>query len=83
MTSNSDRGIIDTLSNHSVNETVERLKGILQAKGVTIFAIVDHSGEAAKVGAEDASDQARHLRQPQSRNTFNVSRSERRHRPPT
>jgi len=45
-----NRGIIDTLSNHSVDETVEKLKGILAAKGVTLFALVDHSGEAAKVG---------------------------------
>jgi uncharacterized protein (DUF302 family) len=29
---------------------VERLKGILQTKGITLFAVVDHSGEAAKVG---------------------------------
>ncbi|HYK38857.1 MAG TPA: DUF302 domain-containing protein [Candidatus Eremiobacteraceae bacterium] len=44
------RGIIDKPSNHSVNETVDKLKGILEAKGVTLFAIVDHSGEAEKVG---------------------------------
>jgi uncharacterized protein (DUF302 family) len=50
MTPDRDRGIIDTPSNHSVDETVERLKGILQAKGVTLFALVDHSGEAEKVG---------------------------------
>ena len=50
MTSNRDRGIIDTPSNHSVDETVEKLKGILQAKGITLFALVDHSGEAEKVG---------------------------------
>jgi len=43
-------GIIDTLSNHSVDETVEKLKGILQAKGIALFALVDHSGEAQKVG---------------------------------
>src|SRR4029077_6779777 len=43
-------GLIDIPSNHSVDETVEKLKGILQAKGVTLFALVDHSGEAAKVG---------------------------------
>src|SRR6202035_2871922 len=30
--------------------TLERLKRTLQAKGVAIFAIVDHSGEAEKVG---------------------------------
>jgi uncharacterized protein (DUF302 family) len=40
------KGIVDTPSNHSVDQTVERLKGILQAKGVTLFALVDHSGEA-------------------------------------
>ena len=50
MTPGRDRGIIDTPSNHSVDETVEKLKGILQAKGVTLFALVDHSGEAEKVG---------------------------------
>jgi uncharacterized protein (DUF302 family) len=43
-------GIVDVPSNHSVDETVERVKGILQAKGITLFALVDHSGEAAKVG---------------------------------
>ena len=44
------KGITDIASNHSVDETVEKLKGILQAKGVTLFAVVDHSGEAEKVG---------------------------------
>ena len=45
-----DNGIISKPSNHSVNETVEKIKGILQAKGVALFALVDHSGEAEKVG---------------------------------
>jgi uncharacterized protein (DUF302 family) len=45
-----DNGIVHKLSHHSVDETVERLKGILQTKGVTLFALVDHSGEAQKVG---------------------------------
>lgn len=45
-------GIVNTSSNHSVDETVERLKQILQAKGVTLFAVVDHSGEAKKAGME-------------------------------
>jgi uncharacterized protein (DUF302 family) len=43
-------GLIDIPSNHSVDKTVEKLMGILQANGVTLFALVDHSGEAAKVG---------------------------------
>jgi len=41
-------GIVDVPSNHSVDQTVEKLKGILNAKGVTLFALVDHSGEAEK-----------------------------------
>lgn len=45
-----DNGIKKLPSKHSVDETVERLKGILQAKGVILFALVDHSGEAKKVG---------------------------------
>jgi uncharacterized protein (DUF302 family)/pimeloyl-ACP methyl ester carboxylesterase len=45
-----DNGIVSRRSRHSVDETVEKLKHILQAKGVTLFALVDHSGEAEKVG---------------------------------
>lgn len=43
-------GIVDIRSNDSVDETVDKLKAILHAKGVTLFALVDHSGEAEKVG---------------------------------
>ena len=43
-------GIVQVASNHSVDQTVDKLKGILQAKGVALFALVDHSGEAEKVG---------------------------------
>lgn len=45
-----ESGILRTASNHSVNETVVRLQSILQAKGVKLFTIVDHSGEAASAG---------------------------------
>lgn len=50
MTSTTDNGIISRPSSHSVDETVAKLKAILQAKGVALFALVDHSGEAEKVG---------------------------------
>jgi uncharacterized protein (DUF302 family) len=52
MPSTSDNGIISKQSDHSVDEIVEKLKGILQAKGITLFALVDHSGEAAKAGLQ-------------------------------
>ena len=44
------QGIIDKPSNHSVEQTVDKAKNILQSKGITLFALIDHSGEASKVG---------------------------------
>jgi uncharacterized protein (DUF302 family) len=41
-------GVVSLAAAHSVDETVEKLKSILAAKRVTLFAVVDHSGEAAK-----------------------------------
>lgn len=52
MTTQRDNGILDVPSSHTVDETVEKLKGILQAKGVTLFALIDHSGEAERVGLQ-------------------------------
>jgi uncharacterized protein (DUF302 family) len=50
MVPDNGKGLIDIPSNHSVDETVRKLKEILQTKGITLFALVDHSGEAAKAG---------------------------------
>jgi uncharacterized protein (DUF302 family) len=45
-----EEGIVKIPSHHSVDETVDKLETILKSKGVTLFALVDHSGEAEKVG---------------------------------
>jgi uncharacterized protein (DUF302 family)/uncharacterized membrane protein YidH (DUF202 family) len=45
-----DNGILRSASKLSVDETVARLQAALQAKGVKLFTIVDHSGEAASAG---------------------------------
>jgi uncharacterized protein (DUF302 family)/uncharacterized membrane protein YidH (DUF202 family) len=45
-----NNGIVTLASRHSVDQTVQKLTNILQSKGVTLFALVDHSGEAEKVG---------------------------------
>jgi uncharacterized protein (DUF302 family) len=45
-----EAGIVTIPSHHSVDDTVDRLKDILQSKQITVFALIDHSGEAAKVG---------------------------------
>jgi uncharacterized protein (DUF302 family) len=50
MPSTTDKGLINKPSHHSVDQTVEKLKNILQSKGVALFALIDHSGEAEKVG---------------------------------
>lgn len=46
----SANGIITHPSPYPVPETLDRLESILRAKNITIFARIDHSGEAAKVG---------------------------------
>ena len=50
MSSNSVPGFISKPSQHSVPETIQRLSAALRSKGVAIFALVDHSGEAEKAG---------------------------------
>jgi hypothetical protein len=47
---NAENGLIHLESKHSVDETLQRLQLLLQEKNINIFALVDHSGEAAKVG---------------------------------
>jgi uncharacterized protein (DUF302 family) len=43
-------GIVSRLSNHSVGETIAQLVSALNAGGVKLFATIDHSGEAERVG---------------------------------
>jgi uncharacterized protein (DUF302 family) len=45
-----DNGLIDLPSKRSVDQTLDKLRRILGAKNITLFAVVDHSGEAAKLG---------------------------------
>jgi uncharacterized protein (DUF302 family) len=45
-----DDGLVRVASHHSVEETLQRLEAAFAAKGLQIFARVDHSGEAEKVG---------------------------------
>ena len=45
-----NNGIVNKPSKHSVDDTLRNLQNMLEAKGIAVFALVDHSGEAAKVG---------------------------------
>jgi uncharacterized protein (DUF302 family) len=50
MPSQEANGIVNVPSSHSVSETVMRLETVLAEKGVKIFALIDHSGEAGLAG---------------------------------
>ncbi|HEV8038098.1 MAG TPA: DUF302 domain-containing protein [Bryobacteraceae bacterium] len=52
MTLNRENGIVSIPCHRTVDQTVEKLEGILKAKGVKLFALVDHSGEAERVGMQ-------------------------------
>jgi uncharacterized protein (DUF302 family) len=50
MSSNSKNGIVTIPGRQTVDQIVQKLEGILKAKGVKLFALIDHSGEAEKAG---------------------------------
>jgi uncharacterized protein (DUF302 family) len=50
MTSRPDNGIIHLRSPYTFANTLQRLESAITTKGIAIFARIDHSGEAAKVG---------------------------------
>jgi uncharacterized protein (DUF302 family) len=45
-----NNGLVQVRSKHSVDDTVARLKAAFVEKGMQVFAVIDHSGEAEKVG---------------------------------
>lgn len=47
---NKGMGLVEVASHRSVDETIAKLQAAFQEKGLQTFAIIDHSGEAAKVG---------------------------------
>jgi len=50
MTSNSESGIVTLPGKHSVEQTVAKIEETLRAKGVKLFTVIDHSGEAEQAG---------------------------------
>jgi uncharacterized protein (DUF302 family) len=45
-----ENGLVRVPSRYPVEETVQRLQTTFAAKGLQVFALIDHSGEAVKVG---------------------------------
>jgi len=52
MSAETENGLIHLASKYSVDETLSRLQNLLREHNVTVFALVDHSGEAAKAGLQ-------------------------------
>lgn len=52
MPTTTTEGVVTKRSPFSVEDTVARLTSLVNEKGLVLFAVVDHSGEAAKVGLE-------------------------------
>jgi uncharacterized protein (DUF302 family) len=44
------KGLVTVASHYSVEDTVNRLQAAFVEKGMQVFAVIDHSGEAEKVG---------------------------------
>ena len=47
---NSADGIITKSANCTVEEAVNKIKSLLVIRGITLFAVIDHSGEAEAAG---------------------------------
>lgn len=47
-------GLVRVASHHSVEDTVRLLEASFAEKGLKVFAVIDHSGEAEKVGLKMA-----------------------------
>jgi uncharacterized protein (DUF302 family) len=45
-------GVVTKLSRRSVADTVSRLTEMAEARGLGVFAVIDHSGEAERAGLE-------------------------------
>lgn len=45
-----NNGLVTRRSRYGFDETVSRLTAMIEGKGAKVFAVIDHSGEAASVG---------------------------------
>jgi uncharacterized protein (DUF302 family) len=46
------QGMVHLPTSQSVEEALEKLQTILKTRGIPVFALIDHSGEAARIGLE-------------------------------
>jgi len=51
---NPANGIVTKSANCTVEEAVDKIKSLLVGRGIMLFAVIDHSGEAEAIGMKDA-----------------------------
>jgi uncharacterized protein (DUF302 family) len=56
-TTEAEQGILRIRSHHSVAVTIDRLRGLLQQRGILVFAHIDFSGDAARAGLQMRAEQ--------------------------
>ena len=65
-----ENGMVHVASRYSVDDTVNRLQAAFMEKGLQVFAVIDHSGEAQKkVGLKMRLDEGRDLWEPKGWDT--------------
>ena len=67
-----DNGLVRIPSRYSVEETLQRLESALAARGLQVFARIDHSGEAEKLGRKMLATKVLIFGSPKCGNTLNT-----------
>jgi hypothetical protein len=69
-------GLVQMHSKYSVADTVQRLEAAFREKGLQVFAVIDHSGEAENVGLTMRPTKGRDLRESEGWDPADGGRSE-------
>ena len=75
-------GVVSLASPYTVDDTTERVVRVIERAGMTIFARIDQQGAAQGGGVDDATHDARAVRQPEGRHAVDASVSDVGNRPP-
>jgi len=51
-----DNGLVRVPSHYPMEETLRRLQAAFAEKGLQVFAVIDHSGNAANAGCSEPRD---------------------------
>lgn len=75
------QGIVTSQSRYTFEETIAKLQSLLKEKGIKLFTIIDHSGEAASAGLAMPPTKVLVFGNPKRGNAAHARRARHRHRP--